>query len=48
MNHPGATKKAATAGGDGRVEEAREDPSVGAYVFEDGNGVESGLIVGLG
>lgn len=43
MNHPGATIDTATAatGGDGGVEEAREDADVGANVFEDGNGVES-------
>lgn len=30
------------------VENAGEDAAVGANVFEDGNGVESGLIIVLG
>lgn len=42
---PGPT--AAGVGGGG-IEEAGEDPDIGSEVFEDGDGVEGGLVVGLG
>lgn len=49
VNHPWPGKGPAGGwGSDGGVKKTRNDAGVGADVFENGNDVEGGLIVGLG
>lgn len=48
MDDPRPDESPARGGGDGGVQEAGEDSGVGADVLEDGDGVEGGLVVGLG
>lgn len=49
VDHPRPRQpRVAAAGNDGSIEETGEDPGVSADVFEDGDGVEGGLVVGLG
>lgn len=47
VDHPWTTETRVTEG-DGGIEKAWEDASVGANVLEDRNGVEGGLIIWLG
>lgn len=50
-HHPRSTKpvrrRPIPSGYDGGVEEAGENPEIAAEVHEDGNGIESGLVIAL-
>lgn len=48
VDDPRPDESPARGRGDGGVQEAGEDSGVGADVLEDGDGVEGGLVVGLG